>query len=215
MAGLAGGRLALLADRGLFAMDIELYVAHSSAMDPEDLRDIDATLSGDSAAYACLIDRYQNVIAKRMWRFTRDRVSLDELVHEVFVEAYMSLRGFKRVAPFLHWLNRIATRVGYRFWKKQKRDALLAVPLQDWDGVVDPNADALEAAEAAETVHCLLAQLRPRDRLVLTLMYIEELSVANVAEQTGWSKTMVKVQAHRARKKLKKLIADTEDDLSK
>jgi DNA-directed RNA polymerase specialized sigma24 family protein len=38
------------------------------------------------------------------------------------------------------------------------------------------------------------------------LMYMEELSVAKIAEQTGWSVALVKVQAHRARKKLKALI---------
>jgi DNA-directed RNA polymerase specialized sigma24 family protein len=42
--------------------------------------------------------------------------------------------------------------------------------------------------------------------MVLTLLYVEELSVAQTAEETGWSRTMVKVQAHRARKKLKKLL---------
>jgi RNA polymerase sigma-70 factor (ECF subfamily) len=60
---------------------------------------------------------------------------------------------------------------------------------------------------AAEAVHETLAQLRPRDRLVLTLMYLEEHSVAEVADLTGWSETMVKVQAWRAKRKLRKLLA--------
>ena len=92
------------------------------------------------------------------------------------------------------------------FWKRRKRRVDREVALMDFDGP-DPAGDAdLEAAEAAETLHNLLGQLPPRDRLVLTLLYLEELSVAQAAEQTGWSRTMVKVQAHRARKKLKKLL---------
>jgi DNA-directed RNA polymerase specialized sigma24 family protein len=41
---------------------------------------------------------------------------------------------------------------------------------------------------------------------VLTLIYLDGCSVAEAAEQAGWSQTMTKVQAHRARKKLKKLL---------
>ena len=142
-----------------------------------------------------------------MWRFSRDRRELEELVHDVFVEAYVSLKGFKARAPFSHWLNRIATRVGYRWWKKAKRQADRETPLQDWDQLIqDDRPDPWAPKEAADMLHGLLAQLKPRDRLVLTLMYLEELSVNEIADQTGWSKTMVKVQVHRARKRLKVLM---------
>jgi RNA polymerase sigma-70 factor (ECF subfamily) len=45
-----------------------------------------------------------------------------------------------------------------------------------------------------------------RDRLVLMLIYLEGCSVAEAAEATGWSRTMVKVQAHRARRRLRALL---------
>ena len=194
----------------IFAMDRPLAWAHISTMehsDQADLRDIRATLAGDGEAYSRLIGRYQNEISGRMWRFSRDRRQLEELVHDVFVEAYVSLKGFKAKAPFSHWLNRIATRVGYRFWKKQKRQTEREAPLQDWDqSLEDERQDPWAPQEAAEMLHAIMAQLRPRDRLVLTLMYLEELSINEIAEQTGWSKTMVKVQVHRARKRLKALM---------
>ncbi len=108
-------------------------------------------------------------------------------------------------------MNRIATRVGYRFWKNRRREASRAAPLEDWDGVADFDERNMQAREAAELVHNLLAKLPPRDRLVLTLLYLEQLTVAQAAERAGWSQTMVKVQAHRARKKLKVLIDRTQE----
>ncbi len=194
----------------IFAMDRPLAGAHIRVMehsDQADLRDIRATLAGDGEAYSRLISRYQNDISARMWRFSRNSNQLEELVHDVFVEAYVSLKGFKAKAPFSHWLNRIATRVGYRLWKKQKRQAEREAPLQDWDQFLEDDRQASwEPREAAEMLHGLLGQLRPRDRLVLTLMYLEEMSINEIADQTGWSKTMVKVQVHRARKRLKALM---------
>jgi RNA polymerase sigma-70 factor, ECF subfamily len=44
---------------------------------------------------------------------------------------------------------------------------------------------------------------------VLTLLYLESHSVAEAAELAGWSQTMVKVQAYRARQKLRKLIDES------
>ena len=53
-----------------------------------DQRDIAASLKGDGEAYARLVRQYQDRVAAQMWRFTRDPVVLEELVQEVFVEAY-------------------------------------------------------------------------------------------------------------------------------
>ncbi len=192
-------------------MDKPVVLVHSVSMDPIDTRDIQATLMGDDDAYARIVGRHQRMISGRMYRFTRDRTSLEELVNDVFVEAFVSLKGYKGTGPFDHWLSCIATRVGYRFWRNQKKRASREIALQDWD-MVSKGADQISAIDAAELVHFMLARLPDRDRLVLTLMYIEELSVSEIAEHSGWSRTMVKVQAHRARKKFKTLLEETEID---
>jgi len=179
----------------------------------EDWGDIRKALQGEGDAYARLVQKYQDTIAKQMWRFCREQSVCEELTQEVFVEAYISLKKYRGDAPLLHWLRRIATRVGYQFYKRRDiRRAQGNIALQDWDQAnaasnsqANAATEAAESAEAAAIVHAMLAQLPPRDRLVLTLMYLQECSVAEVADQTGWSQTMVKVQAHRARKKLKQI----------
>lgn len=187
----------------------DIVVAVQGAL-AADWTDIAATLDGDGQAYARIVRRYQDQITAQMWRLSRQRNDCEQLVHEVFVEAYVSLKQFKGRAPFLHWLRKIATRVGYRYWKQQARARRqAAVPLQDWHRSV-PAAEVGAAEETAALVHGLLEKLPPRDRLVLTLIYLEECSVAEAAELSGWSQTMVKVQAHRARKKLKKLLEAAE-----
>jgi RNA polymerase sigma-70 factor (ECF subfamily) len=71
--------------------------------------------------------------------------------------------------------------------------------------VTAPEQDVSEQQDEAAMLHALLEQLPPRDRLVLTLLHIEERSVAETAQMVGWSQVMVKVQAFRARKKLRDL----------
>lgn len=177
----------------------------------EDQHDISASLAGDGGAYARLVQRHQNAVARYLWRFTRDRAVLEELVQEVFVEAYFSLRRFRGRGPLVAWLRAIATRVGYRFWKRRRHErSREAVPLtQVQRALASPEQASPE--QAAEWLHAVLSRLAPRDRLVLTLQYVEGLSVAEVSRLTGWTKTLVKVRSHRARGRLKKLLERSEE----
>jgi len=148
-----------------------------------------------------------------MWRFSRDQTVCEELVQEVFVEAYFSLKSYRGQAPFLHWLRKIATRVGYRFWKEQTRGKH-RLPLADFDEIESTEADSIDPSEAAHILHSLLARLPQSDRLVLTLIYFEQCSTKEIAERMGWTRAMVKMRAFRARKKMKE-IAESEMLLEK
>ncbi|MBI5252461.1 MAG: RNA polymerase sigma factor [Desulfomonile tiedjei] len=172
-----------------------------------DMEEIRLSLDGDGAAYERLVGRYEKVISARMWRFTRDTFKHRELVQDVFVEAYLSLKTFRGKAPFEHWLSRIATTVGYRHWRtKIKERSNRTVPIEEWDQATWEEPESMEPEKAAEILHSLLERLPPRDRLVLMLRHVENRSIEETAELTGWSRTMVKVQAWRARNKLKKLF---------
>ena len=54
-----------------------------------------------------------------------------------------------------------------------------------------------------------LVRLRPEDRLVITLLNLEEKTVRDVSALTGWSEANVKVRAFRARKELKRILEDS------
>lgn len=173
-----------------------------------DLEDIQDAQNGDSDAFRRLVERYQAHLSRLLWRFTRDSNDHEELIQESFVQAYKSLHTYRAQAPFEHWLARIATRVGYRFWKQQQRHTHISLQDSDQQNITD-GQDSMNPGQAAELVHALLAKLPPRDRLVLTLRYLEQYSVEQTAQQTGWSISLVKVQSFRAKQKLKKLLEKT------
>jgi RNA polymerase sigma-70 factor (ECF subfamily) len=168
-----------------------------------DRRDIEASLAGDDDAYRCLVERYKKLITDQMWRFSRDPAQCEELVQDVFVEAFLSLRGYRGDAPFLHWLRKIASRVGYRFLKRQTRQPL-HIPLEDYNGATAVG-DSLSPSRAGEILEALLSRLRPKERLILTLQYFEGCSTKEIAERMGWSAGMVAMRAYRARKRLREI----------
>ena len=182
-------------------------------MKDKDWFDVKASIRGNDESYARIVRQYEKQITRLVWRFTRNPVECEELVQEVFVEAYFSLKSYRGQAPFLHWLRKIATRVGYRFWKEQARKKL-HLPIEDFDAIDNIEADSIDPSEAAQILHSLLARLPQSDRLVLTLMYFEQCSTKEIAERMGWTRAMVKMRAFRARKKIKE-IAEREMLLEK
>lgn len=170
-----------------------------------------AAIDGDGDAFGKLIELHQREIAAQMRRFSRDQNVIEELVHDVFVEAYLSLRTYRNTSPLLHWLRKIAVRVGYRYWKGRSRKVAQTVPLSEIQEHLELLADGqIEGhKDASETLGDLLDLLPPPDRLVLTLIYWDDCSVAEAAELAGWSRAKVKVQAFRARKRLSSLIEES------
>ncbi len=181
--------------------------SQDAVIDQQDRAEINLVLQGDGDTFARLIARHQNFVANRMWKFTNNAGDHEELVHNVFVEAFYNLSKYRFEGSFAAWLRTIATRQGYRYWKQRdqhRKQKPLSQNVIESLAVLENEADSQHAA--AETLRTLLEQLPPRDRLVLTLLYWEHCSIEQAAELAGWSVTMTKVQAYRARKKLKRLI---------
>ena len=207
----------LALDQGLdrfFTLVLAAAFPHSDATPDtsvvaEERQEIAAARGGDDDAFRRIVQRYQSTIATQMQRFSRDPTVVEELVHDVFVEAFVSLNAFRHRSPFEHWLRKIAVRVGYRLWKtqardRQRRDALLSEPTLQ----AALQTPCQTASDANDRLHTVLEMMSHRDRLVLTLLYWDDCTVAEAAELAGWTQTMVKVQAHRARKKLKRLLEE-------
>jgi RNA polymerase sigma-70 factor (ECF subfamily) len=179
----------------------------AQTLDAADVADLRAVQSGNSEMYARIVDRYQNTIAAYMWRFTRDPEQCEQLVHEVFVEAYFSLGTYRGEAPLLHWLRKIATRVGYRFWKRRARErARREVRIEFVEGVTAASSPTKDAEWRKELLHVALDLLPPRDRVILVLLYLEGLSTREASATLGWSHSLVRVQAHRAKRKLRTIL---------
>jgi RNA polymerase sigma-70 factor (ECF subfamily) len=164
---------------------------------------VKAAIGGDGDAFGQIVSSYQETIASQMRRFSKDQAVLEELVHDVFVEAFFSLKTFRGEAKLLHWLRKIAVRVGYRYWNCRSDNE---VSLSDVNVELEPVASVVGSEEASDRLERVLGLLRPRDRLVLTLIYWDGCTIAEAAELSGWSCASVKVQAHRARERLRKLI---------
>lgn len=158
-----------------------------------------ASLTGDERAYAGLVRRHQVRIFRLLGRFFRRPEDVEEAAQEAFLRAWQKLDTFRATAPFEHWLVRIALRCAFDRLRRvappeDPLPAELAAPMGDPDARLE--------------VERLLARLPPTDRFVLVLLEEEGWAVAEVAERLGWTRVNVKVRAHRARRRLRRLLEE-------
>jgi RNA polymerase sigma-70 factor (ECF subfamily) len=172
----------------------------------DDVRLVRRIRDGDQAAFEELVRRTWPRVAHIAGRFFREADAIDEIAQEVFVKAFVALGSWEARVPLQHWLSRIAVNACYDELRRRKRTAAPASREPAPEPAGDPRLWEREETRiwAAE----VLARLPAAERLVLTLTVLEDLSVAEVAELTGWSKVNVKVRAFRARRKLKQLLAE-------
>ena len=183
-------------------------------MEPTDAELIAAVIRGDSASFEPLIAKYQARVFATARRYARRESEVEDIVQEVFIKAYQKLSGFRGEAPFEHWLMRLAVRTCYDFLRAHQRNretafTELTQPECDWldQYVTEPDAADENADAARQLIHRILDRLSPSNRLIITLLEIEERTVKEIAEITGWSAPLVKVRAFRARAEMKKILA--------
>lgn len=183
--------------------------AMSDTAPPSDEALVDAVLDGDDAAFADLVRRHKRRVFGAAARFARNDHQIDDIAQEVFIRAFKNLQNFRRDAPFEHWLARITVSACYDFLRKERKHRETA-PLDTVDfDLSDGSVDrAIAASRARETLAWAMRLLKADEQLILTLCEIEERSVREVAELTGWSEANVKVRAFRARAALKKIFEE-------
>jgi RNA polymerase sigma factor (sigma-70 family) len=146
------------------------------------------------------------------------RMDEADLAQDVFLKIFANLGQYRGAVPLEHWVSRVAVTTCFDRLRAQKRRPELRMA-----DLSEAEAEMIEAVTASESephpsqglaareiVGRLLEALGPEDRLVINLLDLEQRSVAEIAKLTGWSQTLVKVRAFRARHKMRKQLAELE-----
>jgi RNA polymerase sigma-70 factor (ECF subfamily) len=140
-------------------------------------------------------------------------VDAEDLAQDVFVKFFRMLDRYDPARPLEHWVSRLELNVCLKALRSRSRrpEWRWADLTEGEQAVVDsllhePERDASQARDGRELLAKLLDSLAPQERMILTLLHLEEKPVAEIAAITGWNATLVKVRAFRARAKLRKAL---------
>jgi|TARA_B110000467_G_C18102401_1_gene357916 RNA polymerase sigma-70 factor (ECF subfamily) len=183
-------------------------------MDATDKELIAEVLGGNPESFEPLVVKYQPRVFAIARRYARREDEVEDIVQTVFMKAYSKLSSYRGDAPFEHWLMRTATFTCYDFLRKHQRNREwnatdLSTEENEWLENVGEDTTEKEANQSAAKalVDRLLESLKPDDRMIITMLDLEQKSVKEIAKLTDFTESNVKVRAHRARDKMKKILA--------
>jgi RNA polymerase sigma-70 factor (ECF subfamily) len=179
----------------------------------EDFSTRDALVGGDAEAWQRLVEQETPRVFRTCYRILGRVDVAEDATQEAFISAYRSIGGYRGDGSAGAWLCRIATRESWRRAASERRKASMVTPfeqtgaheLRDGD---DPLTAAL-SAEQAEQIRRAVAALPEPYREVISLRFLSELSIEDVAAVTQRPIGTVKAQLHRGQSRLRQAIGRT------
>ena len=181
-------------------------------MKKEEAHIIKEILNGNTEQYEYFLDRYGQQVFVLVDRIVSCQEDAEELTQDVFLKAFQQLSSFKAESSFSTWIYRIATNLAISTVRKKRNDVLR---LDDsvFANLSDTQVDEAledESEEQMERLQQAMNQLEADERALITLYYLEEKPLAEVAFILGMTEGNAKVKLHRIRKKLYVLIKNQE-----
>ena len=176
--------------------------------------------AGDEEAWRCLIDLLNPLISKIIRNQVRRTTDHDDLAQEAFTKIFLKLDQFAGKQPFTHWVSRLTVNTCYDWLRRQKVRPLVTysdlgetqAEILEKNLAGQPGEDKESLAAMRELLDRLISTLNPRQQIVIRLLDLEEKSVQDVCDLTGWGESKVKVTAMRARRKLSEQLKKLEPD---
>jgi RNA polymerase sigma-70 factor (ECF subfamily) len=168
-------------------------------------------IDGDAGSFRYFVKKYKDAGYSLSMSVVKDEFLAQEVLQSAFIKAYSGIEAFKGKSKFSTWFYRIlineAFKASNKHSNKQKKNNNIDIELIS--GKL-PDADYFETGDKEEyQKHCIneaLKRINPRESLALRLFYLEECSIEDITEITGWTDSNVKVILHRARAHMKQVL---------
>ena len=175
--------------------------------------------AGDESANRNLVEILYPTVRANVRNHLRKQADHDDVSQEVFLKIFLKIDQYKGPQPFDHWVSRIAVTTCYDWLRKHR-----VRPLVTYSDLSEAEVEIIEKSRQATTMGTsdtqrelfsglldkLISTLNPREQIVIRLLDLEERSVREISEFTGWGASKVKVTAMRARRKLIEQLQDLE-----
>jgi RNA polymerase sigma-70 factor (ECF subfamily) len=161
--------------------------------------------NGDVAAFDALVASRIDRCYRIAWSILQNEADASDATQEAFVSAWRTLPRLRDVAAFDGWLNRIVANASYTVLRRRRRlREVQPAPIgEDPDAVVEAPPDHVTESDVIaqrDAIGRAFDRLRPKERTILVLRYVDDRSVDEIARSLGIPPGTVKSRLHGARK---------------
>ncbi len=165
-----------------------------------DLLTIDRILAGEQSLYAGLVDRYKSYVYTIAYKILLNRPEAEEAAQDSFIKAYHNLASFNKQAKFSTWLYRIAFNTAISYKRKRRHNfQSIETAVIAYSGEAE---GSLERNDKKRFLNIAMEKLSETDRTALSLFYLQEFSLEEIAEIMSMQANTIKVRIHRARQRV-------------
>src|SRR5580698_4725062 len=178
---------------------------------PDEERLIARAAAGDTSAFRTLYERHRTDVARLVYRMLGARSDLEDVIQEVFVQVYKSLKDFRGQSKFSTWLHRVTVNVVLMHRRAARSRPVFAdePPPEPAlrSGEIGPDEDA-DRRERMRAFGRLLDRLADKKRIVFVLHELEGIAPSEIADIVGAPVLTVRTRLFYARRELEAMLGD-------
>jgi RNA polymerase sigma-70 factor (ECF subfamily) len=164
-------------------------------------------LSGDKEKYSLLVREHQDTVANLCYKLVGNKLDVDEITQQVFIELYTSLPRFRYASRLSTFIYRITVNVVSKMLKRERRivsyDPVVADPMTEHQS---SREEQMMKEEQVRQLHRAIGQLKHEQRTALVLYTFNDFSYNDIAEVMQVSLSKVESLIFRAKKNLQKML---------
>jgi len=172
---------------------------------------IDSVRKGNDSDYSIIINRYKNKAFSMLKRMLKNDFEAEEVLQDCFLKAYKSLVNFKGESKFSTWFYRIVYNTALTRLSSQKRktESEMTSVEDHFNLESEYGSDEFEKKDVNQLIHDTISKLPERYSAIITMFYLNEMTIDEISGVMGITVTNVKVMLHRSRNSLRDLIIKT------
>lgn len=193
-------------EAGLEEINLEPLAITSTTSGHPDTLLVRAIQHGDVAAFETLFFKYQGQIYRTALAITRDPGSAEEVLQDCFYRTYLNIMNITGDGSLSPWLHRVAINLSCNAIKKRRVRMEPIEDVAEATFATDPHQSpemSVERAELRSSMRDAINSLSLKHRIVVTLHYLEEFSLPEIAYILDLPLGTVKSRLHHARKELR------------
>jgi len=169
---------------------------------------IDSVRKGNDSDYSIIINRYKNKAFSMLKRMLKNEFDAEEILQDCFLKAYNSLSNFKGESKFSTWFYRIVYNTALTRLSSQKRktESEMTSVEDHFNLESEYRSDEIEREDVNQLIRDTISNLPERYSAIITMFYLNEMSVEEISEVMQITVSNVKVMLHRSRNSLRDLV---------
>jgi RNA polymerase sigma-70 factor (ECF subfamily) len=168
---------------------------------------IERAITGNEDEYRYLLEKYQTYAFSIAIGIVGNEENAEEIVQDSFIRVFKNIAKFKKTGKFSTWLYRIVYNTSLTSLRGKREIDICSLNERENYELDIPDSyangfDDLVRSDKISFVNKAITNLSESENLVVTLYYMNECSIIEIGQITGWNTSTIKTRLYRARQNL-------------